>query len=183
MAPLSAKPQGAGPSVLPLKHNWAQITWHSHLKTDYPKKAGVGWTRTILAVKWGAYTGSLGKSVSTPRPHAVPSELLLVYYLILGPETCCKRLSFSLGRKGNGMLAFLFALEARKHGYICTLTEKNPWIPGSNFTSLRMVLIWKVKKLQIIWWKTQYASIRTLFVNLTARWKHSTIEDSRLQLH
>lgn len=137
MAPLSAKPQGAGPSVLPLKHNWAQITWHSHVKTDCLKKAGAGWTRTILAVKWGAYAGSLGKSISTPRPHAVASELLLVYYLILGPETCCNRLSFSLGRKGNGMLAFLFALEARKHGYICTLTEKT--IPGSQALILHLL--------------------------------------------
>lgn len=153
MAPLSAKPQGAGPSVLPLKHNWAQITGHSHLKTDCPKKVGAGWTRTNLAVKWGAYASSLGKPVSTPRPHAFPSELLLVYYLIPRPE-CCKQLTFSLGWKSNRMLVLLFALEAKKHGYMCSLTEKK--FPGSRALILHLLewfWFWKVKKLQIIWWK------------------------------
>lgn len=112
------KLQGAGASVLPLKHNRAQITGCSHLKTDCPRKEGPGWMGALLEVKRGANAGSFHTSVFTPRPHPVSSELLLIYYVISKPETCYKLLSFSLCSEGNVMLVSLFALEARKHEYI-----------------------------------------------------------------
>lgn len=134
----------------------------------------------LLEVKSKAYTGSLGKSVSTPSALGAVVDLLLNSKT----ETVINCPPFHWAVQAMGCLLPYLLWRPGNTGIYLLLLKRLTWFPGSSFTSLGMVLIRKSQETANHFGEqTQYACIWKLFANLTARWKHYIIGDTRLQLH